>query len=161
MVTHNSEEAMRLSDHIALMRNGRIVQQGSPFDIYSAPLDEGAAEFFSEVNRLDGVIGADGIQTVAGLIEHSGTPLGTPVRVVFRHEAVRLTPGSLMKGLVVRVRPLGPWTLAELKPAEANSTLIARLPPYGAPALGEAVHFSIDPNFCFVFRKKDGKVDSA
>ncbi|MEH6361090.1 MAG: ABC transporter ATP-binding protein, partial [Amylibacter sp.] len=43
MVTHEPEEAMRMADRIALMRNGKIVQAGAPYNMYNAPVDKQAA----------------------------------------------------------------------------------------------------------------------
>ena len=43
LVTHEPEEAMRMADQIALMRRGRIVQQGAPYNIYNNPVDKEAA----------------------------------------------------------------------------------------------------------------------
>jgi len=40
LVTHEPEEAMRMADEIALMRDGRIVQSGAPYNIYNAPSDQ-------------------------------------------------------------------------------------------------------------------------
>ena len=54
MVTHEPGEAMRLGDEIALMRDGRIVQQGSPYTVYNNPVDLEAAAFFSDVKRDPG-----------------------------------------------------------------------------------------------------------
>ena len=52
LVTHEPEEAMRMADQIALMRDGRIVQQGAPYNVYSAPVDRAAAAFFSAISTL-------------------------------------------------------------------------------------------------------------
>ena len=56
LVTHEPEEAMRMADRIALMREGRIVQQGAPYNIYNNPVDRDAAQFFSDVNVIHGVV---------------------------------------------------------------------------------------------------------
>jgi iron(III) transport system ATP-binding protein len=56
LVTHEPEEAMRMADEIALMRDGRIVQQGAPYNIYNNPVDRDAAQFFSDVNVIHGVV---------------------------------------------------------------------------------------------------------
>jgi iron(III) transport system ATP-binding protein len=45
LVTHEPDEAMRMADQIALMRDGRIVQKGAPYNIYNAPVDRQAAAF--------------------------------------------------------------------------------------------------------------------
>lgn len=52
-ITHSLEEAMVMSDRIAILRNGRLVQVGTAADIYSSPCDEFAAQFMGEVNLFD------------------------------------------------------------------------------------------------------------
>lgn len=52
-ITHSLEEAMVMSDRIAIMRDGRIVQTGTPTDIYYRPTDRFVAEFMGEVNVLE------------------------------------------------------------------------------------------------------------
>jgi len=51
-ITHSLEEAMVMSDRIAVMRGGRIVQVGTPETIYAKPADDFVAEFFGEVNKF-------------------------------------------------------------------------------------------------------------
>lgn len=52
IVTHDQDEAMRLADRIAVMREGRIVQCASPAELYAAPADQEIARFFGEANLL-------------------------------------------------------------------------------------------------------------
>lgn len=56
LVTHDKEEALMMSDHIALMLNGKIVQYGTPRDIYETPNSKEAANFFGERNYFKGSI---------------------------------------------------------------------------------------------------------
>lgn len=51
-ITHSLEEAMVMSDRIAVMRGGRIIQVGTPETIYATPADDFVAEFFGEVNKF-------------------------------------------------------------------------------------------------------------
>ena len=55
LVTHDPDEAMRMADEIALMRNGSIVQKGAPYNVYNAPRDKAAAAFFSDINVIKGI----------------------------------------------------------------------------------------------------------
>jgi spermidine/putrescine ABC transporter ATP-binding subunit len=55
-VTHDQEEALTLSDRIAVMENGKIIQTGSPRDIYEKPLTEFVARFIGQSNILEGKI---------------------------------------------------------------------------------------------------------
>ena len=52
-ITHSLEEAMVMSDRIGIMRNGRLVQVGTPHEIYNQPVDKFVAEFMGEVNTLE------------------------------------------------------------------------------------------------------------
>jgi len=64
IVTHDAEEALRVGDKIALIRNGELVQIGSASDLYYNPVDMFAAAFFSEINVLPARI-SDGIAETA------------------------------------------------------------------------------------------------
>jgi iron(III) transport system ATP-binding protein len=66
IVTHDPEEALLVGDHIALMRDGRLVQQGTGEALYNEPSDLFAARFFSQLNQFYGKV-------VNGMVE---TPLG-------------------------------------------------------------------------------------
>jgi spermidine/putrescine ABC transporter ATP-binding subunit len=57
-VTHDQEEALVLSDRIAVMQGGRLVQVGTPAEIYENPRTAFVAEFIGETNLLDGTVGA-------------------------------------------------------------------------------------------------------
>ncbi len=55
-VTHDQEEALSMSDRVAVMRDGRIVQIGSPAEVYERPADLFVARFVGETNVLDAVV---------------------------------------------------------------------------------------------------------
>ncbi|WAC25503.1 ABC transporter ATP-binding protein [Ancylobacter sp. SL191] len=59
-ITHSLEEAMVMSDRIGVMRAGRLVQVGTPEEIYGAPVDRFVSEFVGEVNTIKVKRGADG-----------------------------------------------------------------------------------------------------
>jgi spermidine/putrescine transport system ATP-binding protein len=60
-ITHSLEEAMVMSDRIGVMRSGRLVQVGTPNEIYTAPRDKFVSEFMGEVNIIDVVADTDGM----------------------------------------------------------------------------------------------------
>lgn len=66
MVTHDPDEAMRMADTIAVMRAGRVVQKGTPFELYTAPATPFVASLFGDVNVLDGVVRNGRVATVIG-----------------------------------------------------------------------------------------------
>ena len=61
-VTHDQEEALTMSDRIAVMSSGKILQVGTPRDIYDRPAERFVADFIGETNFLDGTVegAADG-----------------------------------------------------------------------------------------------------
>jgi len=100
-VTHDREEAMSISDRIAVVRAGRIEQIGSPTEIYERPATEFVGRFLGAVNLLQGDAWAmEGdavrVQTALGMITvGEATPPPGPgerVQLVVRPEAVRLIP---------------------------------------------------------------------
>src|SRR3546814_3334744 len=66
MVTHDPEEAMFMADRIALMRAGRIVQLGTPANLYYQPSEAFVASFFGEINSLEGIVEAGEVATPFG-----------------------------------------------------------------------------------------------
>jgi spermidine/putrescine transport system ATP-binding protein len=73
-VTHDQEEALTMSDRIALMRNGRIEQLSTPREMYEQPASRYVADFIGETNLLRGVVTRTGAGKVelrlsAGLVE--------------------------------------------------------------------------------------------
>ncbi|WP_051341627.1 ABC transporter ATP-binding protein [Azospirillum halopraeferens] len=76
-ITHSLEEAMVMSDRIGVMRGGRLVQVGTPEDIYTRPTDRFVCEFMGEVNVLP-VVAADGAYVCAGLTGRFTPPPGGP-----------------------------------------------------------------------------------
>jgi len=88
-VTHDQEEALSISDRVAVIRDGRIVQLGTPEEVYSRPTDRWTAEFLGEIEVLPGE--ADGALATCEL----GTvpvrdPIDGDVRVMLRPEAIAL-----------------------------------------------------------------------
>jgi len=97
-VTHDQEEAMAVSDRIAVMNGGSVVQQGSAEDLYYRPATEFVAGFIGRVNLIAGMVArsADGAMGVAALgavipaSMASGLEPGNPVHLVLRPEAIAI-----------------------------------------------------------------------
>ncbi len=98
-VTHDQEEAMTMSDHLAVMRHGRIEQIGSPEQVYERPATEFVAGFLGASNLLDGhVVERVGDRTRLTLDDGTTIALPTPsamaddraLRVGVRPEKIRL-----------------------------------------------------------------------
>ncbi|MEY5037266.1 MAG: hypothetical protein RL472_372, partial [Pseudomonadota bacterium] len=90
LVTHEPDEAMRMADEIALMRAGKIVQQGAPYNIYNAPVDRAAAAFFSDVNVIRGVSKGALTATPFGDFLTPGHADGTAVDIIIRPQHLKI-----------------------------------------------------------------------
>jgi putative spermidine/putrescine transport system ATP-binding protein len=134
-VTHDQEEALAVSDHVAVMYRGRIEQIGPPAEMYSRPATPFVAEFIGTMNRLEATI-ADGS---SGTVVHGGVTLsveaargrtrGERVLVLIRPETVELSPANgagganTLTGEVIAQTFLGPVT--RLKVVGPGADLIA------------------------------------
>jgi iron(III) transport system ATP-binding protein len=66
LVTHDQEEALSLADRVAVLREGKIIQVGSPSEIYNSPADVGIATFLGESVLVDGKVSGGKILTDLG-----------------------------------------------------------------------------------------------
>jgi putative spermidine/putrescine transport system ATP-binding protein len=132
-VTHDQGEALTLSDRVAVMRDGRIVQVASPRELYEQPVDSFVASFLGESNLLPATVsaihdghveleGGDGL-SVTCPVPSVSPEVGEDVMLVVRPEHVELAisrdaltadsagePGFTASGLIAEVTYLGETT---------------------------------------------------
>ncbi len=161
MVTHDQEEAMSMASRIAVMAQGRIVQLGTPQEIYETPANRFVADFIGGVNLFEGrVLRAQGglleVECAeAGttlFVEHGALPAGSAVAVAVRPEKLVLAPpAGAVNRLQGRVRGAayrGEASTYEVELAGGKLLRVTlvnaarRAPPYGA---GEAVALAFAP----------------
>jgi putative spermidine/putrescine transport system ATP-binding protein len=131
-VTHDQEEALSLSDRIAILNNGRVVQQGAPSELYEAPRTRFVADFLGTSNFLRGTVTADGMVQAGETLLRAAVPLppGSAALLSLRPEKIRLlaegdraansVAGRLLSwsyggaafALMVETRDLGPLRVA-------------------------------------------------
>ncbi|HVJ32709.1 MAG TPA: ABC transporter ATP-binding protein [Terriglobia bacterium] len=101
-VTHDQEEALTLSDRIAIFNAGSIIQAGSPGEVYARPINRFAAGFLGEANFLSGKVSAvtNGWAEVAldggaiASVEGQGLQIGLQALLAVRPERMAIHPGS-------------------------------------------------------------------
>jgi spermidine/putrescine transport system ATP-binding protein len=98
MVTHDQEEALSLSDRIAVMRGGKIEQIGTPTEIYERPRTTFVADFIGDTNLFRGRIEAADASSLQ-MVTATGLKI-----VVVQHKPLR-DAASNSKDIVVSVRP--------------------------------------------------------
>ena len=89
-VTHAREEAFSLADRIALMRDGQVVQSGSPEELYLAPADRWAAEFVGAANFVPGTLAGGLVETLLGRFPAANANGHTQVHALIRPEQLEL-----------------------------------------------------------------------
>jgi len=164
LVTHEPEEAMRMADEIALMRRGKIVQRGAPYNIYNAPKDKEAASFFSDVNVIRGVSKGALTETPFGAFLTPGHADGAKVDIVIRPQHLKIDfdragrgpnptaqDGTPARGVVARARFLGHESLVEFRMDFDGSVLTAAVPGVFLPEAGTPLWLMIRRDRCFVF----------
>jgi spermidine/putrescine transport system ATP-binding protein len=126
-VTHDQEEALAMSDRIAVMNGGRVEQIGSPREVYESPATAFVADFIGSLNafdfRLDERVGGNGVMRVGEgerivVPVEAGNRAGETLRAAVRPEHVRVEPanrsvldgGSRLEGTLAEVVFLGMYT---------------------------------------------------
>lgn len=166
-VTHDQEEALTMSDRIAVMSKGKIRQIGSPRDIYERPSERFVANFIGETNLLQGTTGKIGkagteVKLKAGPKLNATMPEGfSPTRdvtVVIRPEHARISDGKKtadLKGTLENVVFFGTDTHFHVRLADGTPFIVRQQNASGdLPALhvGRAVGISIAENSARVLR---------
>jgi spermidine/putrescine transport system ATP-binding protein len=167
-VTHDQEEALTMSDRIAVMNAGKILQIGTPADIYERPRTKFVADFIGQTNFLDGELieanGRDAVVNVPGVGAIRGrspyqSSLGENVTLAIRPERIALVQdlGSTgapdgwngLAGRVVETIYLGTHTQLVVDPGNGASIAVHRQNRAGGetlPAPGETVRIAFDPS---------------
>ena len=164
LVTHEPEEAMKMADEIALMRDGGIVQKGAPYNLYNAPVDREAVAFFSDANIIKSTVNGALANSQFGQFFAPGLSEGASVEIVIRPQHVRIdfdrdgkgplptvSMGIPARGCVERARFLGNESLIEFKMDFDNSIFKVTIPSVFLPKLGQPLWLTIPRDRCFVF----------
>ena len=93
-VTHDQEEAMNMSDRIAIMDAGRLVEVGPPRDVYERPQTAFAARFLGEANLLPGTADGASLRTPDGTVLRASNAMQGPSLLFVRPEKLRLGIGE-------------------------------------------------------------------
>jgi len=173
-VTHEQIEALAMSDVVAVMQKGKIVQAGTPLEIYTQPQGLFVAEFIGRTNLIRGRVsdrmpsGSAGVVPVetpiATLMCRSLSPAsanGSAI-VAVRPEDIRLAKpdgsdgaGNTVNGQVERLSFLGETVDCFVRVGE--SSLMLRLHPSMAPEAGAGISLFLPPESCLVLPDPDGQ----
>ena len=156
-----------MADEIALMRDGRIVQRGAPYNIFNSPVDLEAAGFFSDLNVIKGVVNGGLTDTPFGHFLAPGLAEGTQVDIAIRPQHLKLDfdrngrgpnptaqDGTAARGAVQRARFMGATSLVELRMEYDGSILRVSVPSVFLPPADTPLWVMFRRDRCFVFPRK-------
>lgn len=159
IVTHDPEEALRMSDRIVLLKDGKIVQNGRPEELYYQPVDYWAARFFSELNEIEGVVRDGKAVTEIGSFACDGFEEGQAVRVCIRQHGMRLHEEigegyvAARPGRILRRMFLGEVDLYEIALKGSSVPFFARIGGEKTFARGDNIGVSFRKKHMLIFAK--------
>lgn len=160
--TPDELEALTMGEEIAVMEAGRVVQLGSPDELYEAPANLYVAAKIGSphMNLVEGRVAPDGARVETGFgpvpVPHRGLGPGERVVLGIRPADLRPDPAAPLAPVVSLIEPLGDVTIVSL--ATAGPVLRILLPESRASGLrrGERLPVAIDPARVHLFRAGDG-----
>jgi multiple sugar transport system ATP-binding protein len=164
-VTHDQVEAMTLADRIAIMKNGKVMQLGTPDEIYNRPQNRYVADFIGSpsMNFLEGHLERGGFRSGDFALDLDGYRFGAP-QVADRPAIVGIRPEHVATGALVAAAPIKGEVTAELVEPMGSDTLVwaqlagkpfrLRMDGQARVAPGDRLPIGIDPAKASVFDAK-------
>ncbi|HMM28500.1 MAG TPA: ABC transporter ATP-binding protein [Aggregatilineaceae bacterium] len=161
-VTHDQIEALTMADRIGVLRQGRIVQIGSPQEIYDHPTTTFVAQLVGipRINLLPAarengtlVISDSAIRLP---LANGATAVPPTFLLGVRPEDVRIDPAGDLRGEVILTEPLGVETVVHIR--SGRQTLLCLVPGITHLAIGDTVSFSIDRSRLHFFERGGQRV---
>ncbi len=144
-VTHDQIEALTMADRIAVLNQGKIIQQGTPDDIYDRPATTFVAQLVGtprinlfEATRENGSVRVKGSELQIPAPQQN---LPSSLLLGIRPEDIKPSPEGKFNGQVVLVEPLGVETIVHIRSGE--QTLLSQVPGMSPVRIGDAVQFNI------------------
>lgn len=173
-VTHDQEEALVVSDRIAVISNGKVQQVGPPWDVYKNPANLFVASFVGKINLLDAELGAPepgdkaktGLRTARAGDLRFMVPIpdgytGTSIKLAFRPEDAVEKPSStdvnVIEGVVASSSFLGAVASLDIDCAGKSLVIERHRPRAGdVPPVGSATSFAVPPRCLLSFDSVTG-----
>jgi iron(III) transport system ATP-binding protein len=115
LVTHDQAEALSFADNVAVMRDGRLIQAGHPFTVYTRPADLDTAEFLGDAIILDAQLTGSLATCILGDVPVRRPPAQGPVKLLLRPEQVQVVSDSPIRATVESGTYFGPESTIRLR----------------------------------------------
>jgi putrescine transport system ATP-binding protein len=169
MVTHDQEEAMTMADRLAVMSEGKLVQVGTPSEIYEFPNSRFSAEFIGSTNMFEGSLISDDsnlmqspeLSSPIALLHKINGVAGKPLCVSIRPEQISMShkpsaqKQNIATGIVEQIAYMGSYSQFYIRLESKKLVLVStsRLEAQHMekmPSYDDHVHLSWEPNSCVV-----------
>ncbi len=152
LVTHDQDEALSMADQVVVLRDGVVVQQGAPQQLYDNPVDQGLARFVGDANLVIGVLKGDEVRSAFGTLATraaDGLSDGSRVMALIRPEQISVLPEDAgeLAGSVVSCEYFGHDTLLCIAPdndSEGGEPLLVRTGFEGSLPIGTRVSLAVN-----------------
>lgn len=153
VVTHDPQEAMAIAERLWILYQGRVVQSGTPEEVYAHPRQAAIARLFGPVNAIPGVVRSGAVATPLGSFPSPDLADGARAEVLIRPEALRIEAQADMgaSAEVTAAQLLGRLTRLRLTVAGIAEPLDALVPGLAHARPGDRVRIGVDPELAFVF----------
>ncbi len=162
LVTHDQDEAFGMADKVGVMRQGRIEQWDTAYNLYHRPVSRFVADFVGEGVLIDGLASeGDGIETVLGALKHCpGCELkpGMPVSLLLRPDDVQHDDDAALRAEVVKKAFRGAEFLYTLR-LDDGKQLLSLVPSHHNHAVGEKIGIKLDVDHVVAFPRALGADD--
>ncbi|MEQ9096304.1 MAG: ABC transporter ATP-binding protein [Phycisphaerales bacterium] len=155
-VTHDQKEALSVADRIAVMRDGKVVQAGSPMELYRRPTTTFAAAFLGETNLLPGTLDENGaagdvigVQTDHGSIRGTlaaDAKAGERVTISMRPESLKASKAGTIRGSVATSTYLGDVAHHRVEMSGGASLNVSEFAPGPESAFKGQVSLEVAPH---------------
>ncbi|HUP50136.1 MAG TPA: ABC transporter ATP-binding protein [Thermoanaerobaculia bacterium] len=157
LVTHDQEEALSIADQVSVMREGRILQSGTPREVYEHPVSEEVARLVGDANLIEAVVAAGRVDTPLGVLRTDAGDGACTLRVPT--ESLRVpADGGGAPGLIAGSRFYGHDVVDEVRLADGPAIRVRLARSCGE--VGAPVRIALQPDRYLIFFK-DGRVATA
>ncbi len=154
LVTHDQLEAFAVAEQVGVMREGRLVQWDSPYNLYHEPADRFVADFIGQGRFIRGtLLSPDVLETEAGTIRGNRAflwPPGTALDVLLRPDDVVPDPAGSLRATIVNKAFKGAETLYTLR-LDSGLELLSLFPSHQDHPVNERVGVRVEPEHLVAF----------
>lgn len=151
IVTHDQEEALSISDQVAVMREGRFTQVGTPEQVYRQPTDRFTAEFLGDCITLPGTVTSGWADSALGRVPVQAGAADGPCTLILRPEQLVATAISdsagddtaATVGTVIATEFLGHDVLLTIEPPATGEPIVVRQHSLNPPARDTKVRIDV------------------